>query len=254
MKKNNCAGISAVIITKNEAESLPRCLGSLMECDEIIVVDSGSTDDTEKIARKYGCRFFKKKWEGYARQKNAGIKLAKNPWILSVDADEWVPGVLMKEIKETVKLQEFEGYIIPRKNLYYTGKWLSFGGLYPDSQLRLFKKNYGIFDESAEVHESVVLKGKKGFLKNDLMHETKKSIEAHVKAINTYTDLEAERLLRKGKKAGFYGLIVKPVFYFIRHYFFKFGFLDGWQGFVYHMLSAWYIFISYVKLKEKKKD
>jgi len=244
--------ISAVIITKNEEAVLERCLGSLAQCDEIIVVDSGSTDNTEKIARSYGCRFIRMKWQGYARQKNAGIRLAKNEWILSVDADEWIPGVLMMEIRKSVCDGAYDAFMIARKNLYYTGKWLRFGGLYPDMQLRLFRKKSGRFDESAAVHESAIVKGAKARLKEPMMHETKRSIAAHISAVNTYTEMEADKLMKKGKKPGVYGFVIKPLAYFFKHYFLKAGFLDGWQGFVYHTISAWYVFISYVKLREKK--
>lgn len=244
--------VSVVIIAQNEGRIISRCLESAAWAAEIIVVDGGSTDDTVKTALAYGAKVFQHKFEGYVEQKNFAISKASNEWVLSVDADEIIEKPLSEEILSAVKnAGAFDGYYIPRKNFYYTNRFLRFGGLYPDRQLRLFRKGKGIF-EGGRIHEGLKLRGEAGALKNALLHYTKPGIEAHINTVNRYTGLEAEKSLSEGKRATGYTLLIKPAAYFIKHYFLKLGFLDGPEGLIYHLISAHYVFIKEIKLAEKQ--
>ncbi len=243
--------VSVVIIAQNEGRIISRCLESAAWAGEIIVVDGGSTDDTIKTALASGAKVFQHKFEGFAGQKNFAISKASNEWVLSVDADEVIEKELAEEIVSAINNPDAcGGYYIPRKNFYYTGRFLRFGGLYPDRQLRLFRKGKGAFD-GGRVHEGLKLQGETGVLKNALLHYTKPGIEAHMNTVNKYTGLEAEKSLSEGKRATGYTILIKPAAYFIKHYFLKLGFLDGLEGLIYHMISAHYVFIKEIKLAEK---
>ncbi len=243
--------VSVVIIAQNEGRIISRCLESAAWAAEIIVVDGGSTDDTAATARESGAKVFDNKFEGFAEQKNFAISKASNEWVLSIDADEVIEKALAEEILSVIKNPGgCDGYYIPRKNFYYTGRFLRFGGLYPDRQLRLFKKGKGKF-EGGRVHEGLKVQGKAGVLKNALLHYTKPGIKAHINTVNKYTGLEAEKSLSEGKRATGYTLLFKPAGYFIKHYFLKLGFLDGIEGLIYHVISAHYVFIKEIKLAEK---
>jgi len=264
--------ISAVIITKNEEKIIGLCLSRLSFAKEVIVIDSGSEDNTVKTAKKYGAKVFYKKWQGYAKQKNFGISKAKGEWILSVDADEIVTKELGAEIVQAVKQShlrqgfhlrqdssgqaggqakdQMRGYYIPVKNNYY-GKFLKFGGQYPDYHLRLFRKGKGKFTET-EVHEGIEVKGAKAKLKNPIMHYTCATVEEHIERINYYTDLEAEKAIKNRYAPTGYSVIIRPGVIFFKNYFLKLGFLDGMEGLIHHVISARYLFIKEAKIMEKK--
>ena len=186
--------ISTVIITLNEEENIKECLESIKWTDEIIVIDSFSTDNTVKICKNFSknVKVFKRKWTGYSNQKNFGIKKAKYNWILSIDADERITPELKEEIKEVLsqknKEEYYKGYKIPRKNFYF-GKWIKWGGNYPDYQLRLFHKKYGKF-KNIPVHEGVIVNGPVSTLKNPLLHYSYKNIDEYFKRFMKYTELE----------------------------------------------------------------
>ncbi|HDT14760.1 MAG TPA: glycosyltransferase family 2 protein [Firmicutes bacterium] len=248
MKKNS---ISAVIITKNSAACLPRCLRCLDFTDEIIVVDSESSDETVKIARSHKAHVYVKKFAGYGKNKNFGISKAKGAWVLSVDSDEYVSDTLREELLGKISgSREADGYYITRRNYFY-GKWLRFGGQYPDYHMRLFRKGKGLFDLSA-VHEGLRLKGRSARLRGWLIHDSKPTVERHISDINLYTGLETEKKPAKKEKPFYYRVLFKPVLYFVKNYFFKMGFLDGAGGFIFHVNSAMYLFITAVKKLEKK--
>jgi len=240
--------ISAVIITKNEEKILARCLESVKWADEIIVVDSGSADNTREIAKAFGAKVINRKWEGFARQKNFAIAAAKHPWVLSLDADEVVTDSLKEEIKKTVIAGAAAGYYIPRRTFFY-GRLLKHGSIYPDNQLRLFKKDSGKYEDT-EIHERFLLKGNPGFLKNPMSHYSKESVKAHVEAMNKYTTLEVKRAVKIGYRPTGYSVLIKPVFYFMKHYIVKAGFLDGFAGLVYYFVNAMYIFTRELKIME----
>ena len=244
--------ISAVIITKNEEHNIVDCLQTLDFADEIIVVDSGSNDKTVAFAKKYTKKIFTWNWAGYAAQKNYGISKAKNDWIFSIDADERVSEELKQEL---VNLDyNKEGYLLPLKN-YFLGRWLRYGGQYPDYHLRLFKKSKGSFVYGEkEVHETVnINKSKTGKIKYPLLHYSYNSISAYFHKFNSYTKLEAMGRFQRNIKPGWYGIFIRPLQRLFKWYVLKLGFRDGMRGFIFHTLSAFYIFSSELKLFEMYK-
>ncbi|PKL91976.1 MAG: glycosyltransferase family 2 protein [Candidatus Goldiibacteriota bacterium HGW-Goldbacteria-1] len=249
---NKTAGnVSVVIIAQNEGRIISRCLESAAWAGEVIVVDGGSTDNTVQTARKRGAKVYNNNFKGFADQKNYAISKATGKWVLSLDADEVIEEKLAEEIINISSSKSpCDGYYIPRKNLYYTGKFLRFGGLYPDRQLRFFKRNTGSF-EGAIIHEGLKVNGTTGQFKNALLHFTKPGVKAHLDTVNRYTGLEAQKNVHNGRRATGYTILIKPVSYFLKHYFLKLGFLDGVEGLIYHMVSAHYVFIKEVKLAEK---
>lgn len=248
MKKQK---LSVVIITKNEEKIISRCLESVSWADEIIVVDSGSSDNTVEICRKYNAKVFYKKWAGYSKQKNFAISKAKGDWILSIDADEIVSDKLREEIKNILNADDvlYNGYEIRFKNYYY-GKFLRFGGLYPDYHLRLFRKGKGKFNKN-KIHEGVQLKGESKKLKGEILHFTSRLISDHIENINKYTEFEAIQNKENLKIPTGYTIFIRPLYNFIKKYFFKFGFLDGLHGFIFHVFSSMYLFIQEIKTIEK---
>jgi glycosyltransferase involved in cell wall biosynthesis len=227
------------------------CLESLSWVDEIILVDSGSTDTTVKIAEKSGARVFFKKWAGYALQKNFAISKTRGNWVLCVDADEIITGPLKEEILSLLAANpDKDGYFIPRENYFY-GKLMKHGGLYPDGQVRLFRKGKGHFPPIM-LHETLEIDGKTGWLKNPMKHFTKKTIKEHLEYSNKYTGLETEQRLKSNYAPTGYSVFIKPFFRFVSHYFFKAGFLDGFNGLVYQVITAFTLFLSEIKILEAR--
>ncbi|MCX5776200.1 MAG: glycosyltransferase family 2 protein [Candidatus Firestonebacteria bacterium] len=240
--------ISVVIITHNEESNIKRCLQSVAFAEEIIVIDSFSRDDTVKIAAAFTSNIIKRNWEGFSKQKNYGISRAKNEWILSIDADEVLSEDLRLEIKDLQKTRH-SGFYIKRKP-FFMGKFIKHCGWYPDRQLRLFKKSAGRFDEKKLVHEGVLLKGSKGNLKNELLHFPYSSIGGYFEQFNKYTSLAAQQYLKDGREFSRAGLVFSPLATFIKMYFLRRGFLDGFAGFCICVLSSCYNFVKYAKLWE----
>lgn len=243
--------VSAVVITKNEEKNIGRCLESLKWADEIVLVDSGSTDDTVKIAKKYKAKVYHKAWAGYAEQKNFAISKTRGKWVLCVDADEEIPAALKGEIIAlTASNPDKDGYYIPRENYFYS-KLMKHGGLYPDGQVRIFRKGRGHFP-AILLHETLEIDGVTGWLKNPMKHFTKNTIAEHVAAANVYTGLETEQRLKSNYAPTGYSVLIKPVFRFFRYYFFKGGLLDGFNGLVYHVITAFMMFVSEIKIFEAR--
>jgi glycosyltransferase involved in cell wall biosynthesis len=239
--------ISAVIITRNEEKNIKRCLSSIDWVDEIVVVDSGSTDDTKKIASEFTQRVFDIKWEGFGKAKNFAKDKASYQWILSVDADEIITQDLKEEIQRIAKSEDsFDGYYVPRKS-NFLGKWIKHGGWYPDYVLRLFKKDKAKFSQSM-VHEKVEVNGGIGYLRNPLWHYTDPNFDHYLEKLNRYTSLAAEELFRKGKRAKLFDVVFRPLAVFFKMYFVKKGFWDGFSGFILAVSSAFHVFSKYVKL------
>lgn len=230
--------ISAVIITYNAEKHLAKVLERLKDiASEIIIVDSGSTDQTMIIAKKFKSRIFKQKWLGYARQKNFGLDRAKNDWILSLDADEVVDDELAESIKKADP-KHFNGYYIAFKN-YFDVEWVRYGGWYPDWHLRLFNKNMMRF-QIKEVHEQIKPIGNIGYLKGNILHYTYNSNKHYFQKIEKYTALDAEYLFGKGRKWTMFYQIGKPIKEFFQMYFSKKGFMDGFLGLKIALYSAIY--------------
>jgi len=247
--------ISAVLITKDEELNIRRCLESITWVDEIIVIDSESVDNTHSIANEYGAKIYSPDWQGYGHAKQESVKHATHDWILSIDADEVVSEDLKNEIIAVLSLENCaDGYLIPRKT-NFMGRWINYSNWYPDHVLRLFNKTKGGFNSNL-VHEAVEVEGQKKYLKNDLLHYSYPTLDEYFRKFNIYTRMGAEDLLAKGKKTSLFGIFIKPLAAFIKHYFLKKGFLDGIEGFLISFLSSVAVMVKYAKLRElmKKKD
>jgi glycosyltransferase involved in cell wall biosynthesis len=239
--------LSCVIITYNESKNIRRCLESVTWADEIIVVDSYSTDDTKKIASEFTNKIFDFKWEGYGPTKGYAVKQASGDWILSIDADEQVPQKLKEEILQIIRSEDSQdGYFIPRRS-YFLGRWMKHGGWYPDYVLRLFRNGRGDFT-SRLVHEEVLVNGKTGRLKHDLVHYTDPDYDHYLEKLNRYTSMDARQRYQQGKRGSWVDLFIRPMAVFLKTYFIKRGFLDGLPGLILAVSSAFHVFAKYVKL------
>jgi glycosyltransferase involved in cell wall biosynthesis len=251
-------GLSAVIITHNEEVNLPRCLESVKFADEIVVVDSHSTDRTRDIAQHYGARLVLVEWQGFGAAKQAGVDASNGSWILSIDADEEVPEALREEIRRVVEDDGPQaGYEMPRKT-NFLGRWINHSNWYPDYVLRLFRKADGHFND-AVVHEKVVVNGPVGRLRNDLLHYSYPSLDVYFEKFNRYTTIGAVEAYKAGKRSGWPAVAIKPVAAFVKHYVTKQGFRDGLEGFLISVLSSAAVMVKYAKLrdierKEKELD
>ncbi|MFH0948844.1 MAG: glycosyltransferase family 2 protein [Elusimicrobiota bacterium] len=244
--------ISVSIIAYNEEKNIKRCLESVGWADEILMVDSGSTDATVEIAKKFGAKVFVKEWEGYGAQKNFAIDKARNNWILSIDADEEVSPELQKEIKKIIKNPcNYAAFKIPR-GLIFQGKFLRWGGCYPNYQIRLFHKNKARFN-LALVHEKLIVDGKIGFLKGSLIHYSYKDLSDYFERFNRYTTLDAQKRFNNNKKFYFW-YYIQSLLKFFYMYFLRLGFLDGLDGLNWAILSSFYTFVKFQKLKEMWDD
>ncbi|MGD0578280.1 MAG: glycosyltransferase family 2 protein [Bryobacteraceae bacterium] len=240
--------ISATIITQNEERNLPRAIESLRCCDEILVVDSGSTDRTVEIAEKYGARVLEANWRGYAGQKNYASDQAAHDWVLSIDADEALSEDLEAEIWQIKKNgPQYDAYTVPRM-AQYLGRWILHSGWYPDRKIRLFdrrKANWvGEF-----VHESVVSTGRVGVLEGNLLHYTCGSLSEHLKSMDRYTTLAAEEVVARRKPVGAGRLLLDPPWTFLKTYFLQGGYLDGVEGLAIAYMASLYTFLKYAKAR-----
>ncbi len=245
--------LSAVVITLNEEKRIHQCLSSLRFCDEIVVVDAGSTDGTVEIAKGFTERVFVEEWKGFGPQKQSAIQKARGEWILSIDADEEVSEALSEEIIDRLKEKDPpEGFLIPRKNLY-SGRWLRYGGLYPDLVLRLFRKETGRFTTSM-VHERVVVAGRVERLTNPIVHHAFDDLTRMIEKMNRYSSLWAEQMFRNGKRATPLSPFLHATTMFLKDYLIRGGFLDGRAGFNVALLKALGVYFKYQKLLEKMKN
>lgn len=234
--------ISVTIVAHNEAERIGACIDSVSWADEIIVVDAGSTDGTQEICRKRGALLIRHPWEGYAAQKNFAISKASHSWILSLDADECVSPGLAEEILSVLSDDApAEGYRVPRKNIFF-GRWLRHGDLWPDYQLRLFRRDAGAFNEKS-VHESVVVKGRMGAFSSSLEHYSYDSLFDFFQRQVKYARLSAEDLFSRGVQPGIADFVIRPLWRFFKSYVLKMGLLDGVNGLWVSAGSAYYVFM-----------
>ena len=242
--------ISVVIITYNEADRLEAALKSVREvADEIVIVDRHSTDNTAKIAKKFTDRFYYRDWTNYADQKNFANSKAGMPWILSLDADERMSPSLRQEILELKKEDpSVSAFSMPRQ-ASYLGRWIRHSGWYPDRKIRLFQKDKAHW-EGAYVHESLEVEGEVKKLQGVLQHFTYRNISDHVRRLDTYAGLGAQKLYAEQKRCRWYHLLLLPFFGFLRAYVWKCGFLDGMAGFVIAIMQGYGIFIRYARLRE----
>lgn len=247
-------GLSAVLITYNEAHNLPRVLGSLNWVDEILVVDSFSTDETVSICEKAGCKVIQRKFNGYGEQKNYAVSAAQHNWVLVIDADEEVSPNLKFEIQTlfTLNNPKPSGYFIPR-HFIFMGKLIRFGGEHGKAFIRLFDKRKGNYN-LAEVHEDVELAGPIGHLKGHLMHYSYPNLHYYFSKFNEYTTRGARELLKNGKKVSWFYIAIRLPVSFVQLYFLKGLVFDGYPGFIWALFSSFYPVVKYAKLKEMMKN
>ncbi len=241
--------VSAAIITLNEERNVVRAIESLGCCDEILVVDSGSTDRTVEVATRLGARVVDESWHGYARQKNLAAQQAANEWILSIDADEALTEALEGEIL-TIKKDgpTADGYSMPRR-AQYCGRWILHSGWYPDRKVRLYHRDRAEW-VGEYVHESVSVRGRVAELESDLLHFTCSSLSEHLKTLDRYTTLAAQELVAKGKPVASTRLMLDPAWTFLRSYVLQRGFLDGPQGLSIAWMAALYTYLKYAKARQ----
>jgi glycosyltransferase involved in cell wall biosynthesis len=247
--------LSLAIICLNEAKNIERCIRSVPFANEIIVLDSGSTDGTRAIAEKLGAKTYDEEWRGFRAQKQRATDLCTNDWVLSLDADEALSPESQAELQELfsspVELNQFDGYEFPRRS-WNMGRWIMHGGWYPDRQLRLFHKGRAQWRGGEHVHERVYA-DKVGQLTQPILHWPFADHSEQVATNNRYSTLGAQELLRKGKRFSLFKLVTKPWTKFIETYFIKMGCLDGLPGFIISVSAAYSVFLKFTKLWELEK-
>lgn len=240
--------VSAIIITFNESQNIAACIASLHWCQEVIVVDRGSADDTAALARAAGARVrVTDDWPGFGIQKNRALAMAGEAWVLSIDADERVTPALAREIQEVLAREsQADAYAIPRLSSY-CGQLMRHGGWYPDEVVRLFRRTQGRFSDDL-VHESIQVSGRVGRLKEHLLHESFRNLEQVLDKLNAYSTSGAAMMLRKGRSAGIMTAMAHGFWTFLRGYVIKRGFLDGRLGLVLAISNAHGAYYRYLKL------
>ncbi len=245
--------LSITIITLNEEKDLPRCLDSLKDfADEVVLVDSGSTDKTVEEAERFGAKVYYRKFDNYKNQKNFALEKATGDWVLSMDGDEEVSSELVKEIQSELKnnKSKFIAYSIPRKNIIF-GKFIKYTRWQPelDRHIWLWKREYGKWE--GDVHEELIIKGKIGKLINPKIHHQYEKVSEFMDMMNRYSEIEASEKVKSGVKNSFIKLFIEPKYNFLVRYIYRLGFLDGWRGFVLSFLMAIYYLELWIKIWER---
>jgi len=243
--------LSVCIIAKNEQENIARCLDSIKWVDEILVMDSGSVDQTVQICQEYSCKIVKMPWHGFGPAKKALADITKNNWVLSVDADEVISEELAVRIKTILSKPNYTGYRIKRKS-YYLGELINHCGWNRDYPLRLFNKEYGTFNEKA-VHESVQIDGTIARVEEPILHFTYPTLHTHVRKMIHYAELSAEQKLKEGKRSSIGKAVLAGFLKFIKMYFLQLGALDGKTGLLLCLNSAYGVYLKYMILWEKTR-
>ena len=246
-------GLSVVIIARNEAPRIGPCLESAAFADEVIVVDGLSEDGTAELCRSKGARVFERAWPGYGAQKNFAMAQASQPWVLILDADERVPEALREEIGAVLRSDaraDAVAYRIPRRNFFY-GRWMNFGGLFPDYQIRLLRRGAGHYND-AELHENLLVDGPIGMLRHPLDHVTEPTVADHFRRVDRYTTFAARETGKRRRRVGWTDLTFRPAAVLVKTYVLKQGFRDGIPGFLISAFGAMHIFLKYAKLWEAR--
>lgn len=246
--------LSAVIITYNEERNIERCIKSLLNVSqEIIVVDSGSKDKTVQIAESLGAKVIDNEFKGHIEQKNFALDQASNNWVISLDADEELSLKLTESIKKIMASQPKVGYTMNRLN-NYCGSWIKHGSWYPDVKLRLFDKTKVRWG-GVNPHDKAIplINEKVQHIKGDLLHYSYNTISEHTAKLDYFSSIAANAYFKDGRKASFFHLRIRPPYAFFRDYVLRLGFLDGYAGWVIAKFSAYYTFLKYVKLKDLHK-
>ncbi len=242
--------ITACIIAMNEEDNLRACLESVSFCDEIVVVDSHSTDRTREIAAEFTDRVIERDWPGHIEQKNFAIDQASHDWVLCVDADERVTQELREAILAEFAKPEiaYSGFTVNRLN-HYLGRWIRHGGWYPDRKLRLFRRQHGRWG-GVNPHDRVHVEGPVRDLNLDLLHYSYKDLGAHLRTIDSFTSILAREKLKRGQRFVTFQVVFSGPMKFFTMYFLRRGFLDGWPGLICAAMGSYYSFLKYAKLWE----
>jgi glycosyltransferase involved in cell wall biosynthesis len=238
--------LSVVLITQNAAAQLPECLASVAFADEVVVVDSGSSDGTTELAARYGARVVTRDWLGFGRQKQFAVEQAAHDWVLCLDADERVSPELAASLVRALEAPAATVYRMPRRNRFL-GRWLNHGEGYPDWSARLFDRRHARWSDDA-VHEKLLYAVSPGTLAGDLLHESAEDLGRYLEKQNRYTTLAAQELHRSGRRAGLAELALSPVVRFVKFYLLRLGFLDGLPGLVHISIGCMNSFVKYAKL------
>jgi glycosyltransferase involved in cell wall biosynthesis len=240
--------ITVAIIALDAARQLEPLLESVAFADEVLVVDSGSRDDTCAIARRHGARVEFREWAGFGRQKQHAVSIARNDWVLCLDVDERVTAELARSIAEAMAAPRYRAYRVSRRNRFL-GRWLAHGEGYPDWTVRLFHRAHAGWSND-EVHEAVLTTSEVGTLQGDLMHDSAEDLATYMTKQNRYSSLHAEALFRQGVRATYWRLLASPLARFLKFYFLRLGFLDGGPGFAHIVIGCTNSFQKYLKLME----
>ena len=250
--------VSVYVLTTNNRRTIERCLKSLFWAEELVVVDSFSQDGTYEICKQYTGRTFQRNWTGHREQYQYAADLTTLDWIMFVDADEEIPPELVEEIRTELKggPNDLDGYFVYRRT-YYLGRWIRYGGWYPDGEIRLYRRDRGRWE--GRLHARLVVDGKVGVLKRQYFHYTYGNISDQIQTIDKYSQIAATDLFQSGEKFTLFRLLCHPPFRFIKEYLFKSGFRDGLPGFIIIVSTMFYVFIKYAKLweltlSEKEKE
>jgi len=245
--------LSAVVVCLNEEDKISDCLESLSFVDDIVVVDSGSTDKTLEICRAKGARVFHNEWKGYIEQKNFALAKVDSEWVLSLDADERISAGLRAEILAEIENPRADGYQIPRL-AYYINRWIYRCGWFPDRKMRLFRRTLGRWIGENPHDKISVGDGKVADMEGIIYHLSFDDIASHVRTLNDFSTIGARERLKKGKRSGMIFVITRPLFTFIKMYVVRLGFLEGAPGFILSALSAYHVFSKYWKIMEMIED
>lgn len=241
--------IGCGIVCFNEEQNLGPCLESAKWMDEIVVVDSFSTDSTIQIAKQYTERFFQRPWKGFGDQKNYAVDQVSTDWVFILDSDERISVELQAEIEEVLSASSKDGpvaYYVPRHN-YYFGSLVLHAGCYPDYQLRLFRRGIGHLDD-AEPHNKFMFSGDSAYLSCPLVHHTRPTLQSYFEKFSNFTTLAAQDRSRTKRHVRDTDLLFRPVFTFLKYFLVRKGYLDGMPGFLVSALSSMYTFVKYAKL------
>ena len=241
--------VSVYMITYNNEETIERALKSVTWANEIVIVDSFSNDRTVEIGRKFTDKIFQRKWPGHRDQYQYAADLTTHEWIMFVDADEEISPELAEEIRQELngKVEGVDGFFVYRRT-FYLGRWIRYGGWYPDGEIRLYRRDKGKWEGG--LHARVVIEGTVKSLKGKYLHYTYRNISDQIQTIDKYSRIAAEDMLQQGETFSLFKLLFHPPFRFINEYFFKSGFRDGLPGLVIVMSTMYYVFIKYAKLWE----
>lgn len=245
--------VSAFIICCNEEKNIERCLESIRWCDEIVVVDSGSTDRTVEIARRFTDKVHQRSWPGFVAQKQFALSQCQCDWVLNIDADEVVSPELRTEIQRELAqpANSADGFLLSRV-VFYMNRWWRRGGWYPEYRLRLCRRNKTTWGGD-DPHEKAIVQGEVRKLGGELQHFTYSNLSSQVNTLNKFSQTAAETMHRKGERFAFHKLFVRPLSRFFKFYFLKGGLREGLPGFIVAVLEGYYVFLKYAKLWELEK-